>query len=124
MAFGPPTRSDVPVANAKVWAEGHSWVILKGKLSDAQRKSAYSFLKFLWDNDFQSARTGHLPTSQQGPAHRQCAAGHACQPESGQHRDRSRQYRPHPITAVQISGLTLRATLAPASWNVIVTAPA
>jgi len=51
-------------ANAKVWADGHSWVILKGKLSDAQRKSAYSFLKFLWDNDFQWARTGHLPTSQ------------------------------------------------------------
>jgi len=51
-------------ANAKVWADGHSWVILKANLSDAQRKSAYSFLKFLWDNDFQWARTGHLPTSQ------------------------------------------------------------
>ncbi len=50
-------------ANAKVWADGHSWVILKAKLTDAQRKSAYSFLKFLWDNDYQWARTGHLPTS-------------------------------------------------------------
>jgi multiple sugar transport system substrate-binding protein len=49
--------------NAKVWADGHSWVILKAKLTDAQRKSAYSFLKFLWDNDFQWSRTGHLPTS-------------------------------------------------------------
>jgi multiple sugar transport system substrate-binding protein len=51
-------------ANPKVWADGHSWVILKADLSDAQRKSAYEFLKFLWDNDFQWARTGHLPTSQ------------------------------------------------------------
>jgi multiple sugar transport system substrate-binding protein len=51
-------------ANPKVWADGHSWVILKANLTDAQRKSAYEFLKFLWDNDFQWARTGHLPTSQ------------------------------------------------------------
>ncbi len=50
--------------NPKVWADGHSWVILKADLTDAQRKSAYEFLKFLWDNDFQWARTGHLPTSQ------------------------------------------------------------
>lgn len=50
--------------NPKVWADGHSWVILKANLTDAQRKSAYSFLKFLWDNDYQWARTGHLPTSQ------------------------------------------------------------
>jgi multiple sugar transport system substrate-binding protein len=49
--------------NPKVWADGHSWVILKAKLTDAQRNSAYSFLKFLWDNDYQWARTGHLPTS-------------------------------------------------------------
>ena len=46
----------------RVWADGHSWVILKANLSDAQRKSAYEFLKFLWDNDFEWARTGHLPT--------------------------------------------------------------
>ncbi|MDQ0472153.1 extracellular solute-binding protein [Labrys wisconsinensis] len=46
----------------RVWADGHSWVILKADLSDAQRKSAYEFLKFLWDNDFEWARTGHLPT--------------------------------------------------------------
>ncbi|MBP0583187.1 extracellular solute-binding protein [Labrys sp. LIt4] len=45
----------------RVWADGHSWVILKADLSDAQRKSAYAFLKFLWDNDFQWSRTGHLP---------------------------------------------------------------
>lgn len=50
--------------NPKVWADGHSWTILKANLTDAQRKSAYSFLKFLWDNDSQWARTGHLPTSQ------------------------------------------------------------
>jgi multiple sugar transport system substrate-binding protein len=48
----------------RVWADGHSWVILKANLTDAQRKSAYEFLKFLWDNDFQWSRTGHLPTSQ------------------------------------------------------------
>ena len=51
-------------ANPKVWADGHSWVILKADLTDAQRKSAYEFLKFLWDNDFQWARTGHLPASE------------------------------------------------------------
>ena len=45
----------------RVWADGHSWVVLKADLTDAQRKSAYEFLKFLWDNDFQWARTGHLP---------------------------------------------------------------
>jgi multiple sugar transport system substrate-binding protein len=45
----------------RVWADGHSWVVLKADLSDAQRKSAYEFLKFLWDNDFQWSRTGHLP---------------------------------------------------------------
>lgn len=45
----------------RVWADGHSWTILKADLTDAQRKSAYEFLKFLWDNDLQWARTGHLP---------------------------------------------------------------
>jgi len=48
--------------NPKVWADGHSWTILKANLSDAQKKSAFEFLAFLWNNDFQWARTGHLPT--------------------------------------------------------------
>ena len=45
----------------RVWADGHSWVLLKQDLSAAQRASAVEFMKFLWDNDFQWARTGHLP---------------------------------------------------------------
>ena len=39
-------------------------MIPTANLTDAQRKSAYSFLKFLWDDDFQWARAGHLPASQ------------------------------------------------------------
>ncbi len=45
----------------RVWADGHSWVLLKQDLSDAQRASAIEFMKFLWDNNYEWARTGHLP---------------------------------------------------------------
>jgi multiple sugar transport system substrate-binding protein len=45
-----------------VFADGHTWVMLKGGTKDdAQRKAALTFLKFLWDNDVEWARTGHLP---------------------------------------------------------------
>jgi multiple sugar transport system substrate-binding protein len=46
------------------FADGHTWVMLKGGTKDeAQRKAALSFLKFLWDNDGEWARTGHLPAN-------------------------------------------------------------
>ena len=45
----------------RVWADGHSWVLLKQDLSEAQRASAIEFMKFLWDNNYEWARTGHLP---------------------------------------------------------------
>ena len=45
-----------------VYADGHSWVLLKGGTHDDKaRKAALSFLKFLWDNDYEWSRTGHLP---------------------------------------------------------------
>lgn len=47
--------------NPKVWADGHSWVMPKADLDDAHRKAAFELLKFLWDNDFDWSRTGHLP---------------------------------------------------------------
>lgn len=47
------------------WADGHSWIMLKGGTKDEKsRKAALRFLKFLSDNNFEWARTGHLPTSQ------------------------------------------------------------
>jgi multiple sugar transport system substrate-binding protein len=50
-------------AKPAVWADGHSWVMLKGGAKDEKtRKAAYAFLKFLYDNDVEWARTGHLPT--------------------------------------------------------------
>ncbi len=46
-----------------VWADGHSWIMLKGGAKDEKtKKAAFAFLKFLYDNDFEWARTGHLPT--------------------------------------------------------------
>lgn len=55
----------VPFANMygkkAVFADGHSWVMLKGGAKDEkQRQAAYTFLKFLWDNDYEWSRTGHL----------------------------------------------------------------
>ena len=59
----------VPFANLyskpATWADGHSWIMLKGGTKDEKtHKAALRFLKFLSDNDFEWARTGHLPTSQ------------------------------------------------------------
>ena len=49
----------------EVYADGHSWVLLKGGTRDDKaRKAALSFLKFLWDNDYEWSRTGHLPARQ------------------------------------------------------------
>jgi len=57
----------VPFANLyskkATWADGHSWIMLKGGTKDEKtKKAAFAFLKFLYDNDYQWARTGHLPT--------------------------------------------------------------
>jgi multiple sugar transport system substrate-binding protein len=47
-----------------VFADGHTWVMLKGGAKDEPtRKAALTFLKFLWDNDVQWGRTGHLPAN-------------------------------------------------------------
>jgi multiple sugar transport system substrate-binding protein len=52
-----------PVFGKKaVFADGHSWVLLKGGARDDKaRKAALGFLRALWDNDFEWSRTGHLP---------------------------------------------------------------
>jgi len=60
----------VPFANLygkkAVFADGHSWVMLKGGAkTEKQKQGAYAFLKFLWDNDYEWSRTGHLPTNKQ-----------------------------------------------------------
>jgi multiple sugar transport system substrate-binding protein len=48
-----------------VWADGHSWVMLKGGAKDDKtRHAALVFLKFLYDHDGDWARTGHLPARQ------------------------------------------------------------
>jgi multiple sugar transport system substrate-binding protein len=45
-----------------VWSDSHIWVLPKQPKPDAaKQKAALSFLKFLNDNNFQWARTGHLP---------------------------------------------------------------
>jgi len=49
---------------AATWTDGHSWVMPTHDLSEAQRAAAFKFLKYFWENDFQWARTGHLPASQ------------------------------------------------------------
>ena len=58
----------IPFANLyskpATWADGHSWIMLKGGTKDEKtKKAALRFLKFLSDNDYEWARTGHLPTS-------------------------------------------------------------
>lgn len=48
-------------ANKAAWADGHSWVIFKGGAKDpAKRKAALTFMRFLFDRNFEWARTGHL----------------------------------------------------------------
>ncbi|MBM1310968.1 extracellular solute-binding protein [Sulfitobacter mediterraneus] len=44
-----------------LWSDGHSWVIPRQELSAEQHEAAIAFLTFLWDNNFEWARTGHLP---------------------------------------------------------------
>lgn len=49
-----------------VWTDNHSWVLPKGGSSDPKvRKAALTFMKFLWDHNFDWARGGgHLPARQ------------------------------------------------------------
>ena len=45
-----------------VWADNHSWVMMRGGTNDTTRKAARVFLKYLWDHNFDWARGGgHLP---------------------------------------------------------------
>jgi multiple sugar transport system substrate-binding protein len=45
-----------------VWADNHSWVLLRGGTNEKTRKAALTFMKFLWDNNYDWARGGgHLP---------------------------------------------------------------
>ena len=43
------------------YADGHSWVIPKKERTPQQREATYRLMKFLADNNFEWARTGHLP---------------------------------------------------------------
>ena len=43
------------------FADGHSWVMPVKERTPEQRQAVYRLLKFLADNNFQWARTGHLP---------------------------------------------------------------
>jgi multiple sugar transport system substrate-binding protein len=47
-----------------IWADGHSYVLLRGGTDAKTRKAALSFMKFLYDNNFEWARAGHLPSRQ------------------------------------------------------------
>ncbi len=48
-----------------VWADNHSWVMLRGGTNPQTRAAARVFLKYLWDNNFDWARGGgHLPVRQ------------------------------------------------------------
>lgn len=51
-------------AKRATFADGHAWVMLKGGAKDDKtRKAALVFMKFLWDNEFEWSRTGHLPAN-------------------------------------------------------------
>lgn len=43
------------------FADGHSWVMPVKKRTPTQREAVYRLMRFLADNNFQWARTGHLP---------------------------------------------------------------
>jgi multiple sugar transport system substrate-binding protein len=48
-----------------VWADNAIWVMLRGGANEGQREAALTFMKFLWDNNFEWARGGgHLPVRQ------------------------------------------------------------
>ena len=56
--------NEVIYAKKAAFADGHSWVMVKGGAKDEKtRKAAFTFLKFLWDRDYEWARTGHLPAN-------------------------------------------------------------
>ena len=49
----------------KVWTDNHSWVLPKGGTTPENRKAALTFMKFLWEHNFDWARGGgHLPARQ------------------------------------------------------------
>jgi len=48
-------------ARDTTYTDGHAWVVPTKKRTETQRRAIYSLLKFLADNDYQWARTGHLP---------------------------------------------------------------
>lgn len=55
---------DIPTLYGKdaIWSDSHMWVLPKqAKQDPAKQKAALAFLKFLNDNNFHWARTGHLP---------------------------------------------------------------
>ena len=50
-------------ARPAIFADGHSWVLMKGGTPDARsHAAALQLMKFLYDHDGDWARTGHLPT--------------------------------------------------------------
>lgn len=58
----------VPFANLyarpAVFADGHSWVMIRGGAkTDKEKHAALVFMKFLWDHDYDWSRTGHLPAN-------------------------------------------------------------
>ncbi len=51
--------------NQSVWTDNHTWVLPKGGTDAKTRKAALTFMKFLWDHNFDWARGGgHLPARQ------------------------------------------------------------
>jgi multiple sugar transport system substrate-binding protein len=59
--------ANVPQLYAKpaVWADSHMWVIPKDdNRSPEKTQAALAFMKFLYDNNFQWSRTGHLSVRQ------------------------------------------------------------
>jgi len=52
-------------ATDAVWADNHTWVLLRGGTNEKTRKAALTFLKYLWDNNYDWARGGgHMPVRQ------------------------------------------------------------
>ncbi len=46
------------------YADGHSWVVTRRARSAREMAGIVRLLRFLWDNDFEWSRTGHLPASE------------------------------------------------------------
>ncbi len=52
-------------AEQHVWTDNHTWVLPRGGSNAATRKAALTFLKFMWDHNYDWARGGgHLPAKQ------------------------------------------------------------